>query len=106
MKHSYKAAAVVAAMLGLGATGMALAHSGSMGTGMGGGMMGGMRPGMMHGGFAGGTQSQQLMTPEERSAFHEKMRNAKTPEERQKLAEANRAEIEKRAKDKGIALAE
>jgi hypothetical protein len=34
----------------------------------------------------------------------EKMRNAKTPEERQKIAEANRAEMEKRAKEKGITL--
>jgi Spy/CpxP family protein refolding chaperone len=42
------------------------------------------------------------VTPEERSAFQEKMRNAKTPEERQKLAEANRAEMQKRAQEKGI----
>ena len=34
------------------------------------------------------------------------MRSAKTAEERQKLAEANRAEIEKRAKEKGITLPE
>ena len=46
------------------------------------------------------------MTPEERTAFGEKMRNAKTSEERQKLAEANRDEMQKRAKEKGITLPE
>jgi hypothetical protein len=64
-----------------------------------------MGPPMMRGGF-GAAAAQQLLTPEERQAFIEKMRNAKTPEERQKLAEANRAEIEKRAKDKGITLSQ
>jgi hypothetical protein len=67
--------------------------------------MGGMGPGMMmHGGFAGPAAAQQLMTPEEQRALIEKMQNAKTPEERQKLAEANRAEMEKRAREKGITL--
>lgn len=47
-----------------------------------------------------------LMTPEERSAFREKMRTAKTPEERQQLALANRAEMQKRAAEKGITLPE
>ena len=65
-----------------------------------------MGPGMMHGGFAGPMAGQQLMTPEERTALQEKMRNARTPEERQKLAEANRAEMQKRAKEKGITLPE
>jgi len=65
-----------------------------------------MGPGMMHGGSGGPMAAQQLMTPEERQAFIEKMRNAKTPEERQKLAQANHAEIEKRAKEKGITLPE
>jgi len=65
-----------------------------------------MGPGMMHGSFAGPMAAQQLMTPEERTALQEKMRNAKTPEERQKLAEANRTEMQKRAKDKGITLPE
>ena len=55
---------------------------------MGNGM--GMGPGMMHGGFAGQATGQQLMTPEER----------------QKLAEANHAEMQKRAKEKGITLPE
>jgi hypothetical protein len=106
MKRSYKVAAAVAAALGLGVAAAALAHPGAMGSGMGAGMMGGMGPAMMHGGFAGPMGAQQLMTPEERSAFQEKMRNAKTPEERQKLAEANHAEMQKRAKEKGITLPE
>jgi Spy/CpxP family protein refolding chaperone len=42
------------------------------------------------------------MTPEERTALQEKMRNAKTPEERQKLAQATRDEMQKRAKEKGV----
>jgi hypothetical protein len=79
-----------------------------MGGGMGPGMMmhGGMGAGMMHGGFGGPTAGAQLMTPEERTALQEKMRNAKTPEERQKLADATHAEMQKRAKEKGIALPE
>jgi hypothetical protein len=75
-----------------------------MGAGMDPQMKGAMhaKAGMGHGPM----RQQQLLTPEERSAFQEKMRNAKTPEERQTIAEANRAEIEKRAKDKGITLPE
>jgi DNA invertase Pin-like site-specific DNA recombinase len=44
------------------------------------------------------------MTPEERTALMEKMRSATTPEERQKIAEATHAEMEKRAQEKGITL--
>jgi hypothetical protein len=63
-----------------------------------------MGQGQMGGMGHGAVGDQQLQTPEERSAFQEKMRNAKTPEERQKLVEANRAEMQKRAKEKGITL--
>jgi hypothetical protein len=70
------------------------------------GMKGGMGPGAMKGGPAGPAAAQQLMTPEERTALIEKMRNAKTPEERQQIATATRAEMEKRAKEKGITLPE
>ena len=49
---------------------------------------------------------QQLMTPEERTAMQDKMRNAKSPEERQQLATANHAEMQKRAAEKGITLPE
>ncbi len=100
MKRSNKIAAVLLASLGLGLAGAgAHAHSESMGGGMGhemkGGMMQGMHGGKGHDAMAG----KQLMTPEERTAMREKMRNAATPEERQKLAEANHAEMEKRAKE-------
>ena len=98
MKRSHKAAAGIVAVLGLGVAVAAFAQPGAMGTGMG--------PGMMHGGFAGPMAAQQLMTPDERTALQEKMHNAKTLEERQKLAEANRAEMQKRAKEKGITLPE
>jgi len=57
-------------------------------------------------GFAGPIAGQQLMMPEERTATIDKMRNAKTPEERQKIAEATRTEMQKRAKEKGITLPE
>jgi hypothetical protein len=97
-------AAAVAAALGIVVAAAAFAHPGGMGGGFGPGMMthSGMGPGMMHGGVAGPMAGQQLMTPEERTALQEQMRNAKTPEERQKLAEANHAEMQKRAKEKGI----
>lgn len=70
------------------------------------GMMGGMGPGAMAGGPGGRMAGHQLMTSEERTALMEKMHNAATPEERQKLAEATRAEMQKRAQEKGITLRE
>jgi hypothetical protein len=91
----------VAAILGVGFAAAAFAHPGEMGSGMGPGMMDGMGHGAMGPGAMG---AQQLMTPEERTALMDKMHNAKTPEERQKIAQANRAEMEKRAKEKGITL--
>lgn len=113
MKRSTKAAVGIAAALTLGVAAAAFAHPGMMGGGMGtgmgpamkGGMRGGMGPGaMMRGGFAGPMAGQQLMTAEERTAMVQKMHAARTPEERQKLGEANRAEMEKRAKEKGVTL--
>ena len=115
MKQSHKFAAGVVASLGLGiAAALAYAHPGQMGDGMGPqmkggmqhGMKGGMGPGAMKGGPAGPAAAQELMTPEERTALQEKMRNAKTPEERQQIATATRTEMEKRAKEKGITLPE
>jgi len=112
VKRSHKTAAGIVAALSLGVAAVAFAQPGPMGGAMGPQMKGGMhaRGGMGHGpmgqGGAGMGAAQSLMTPEERVALQEKMRNAKTPEERQKLAQANRAEIEKRAKDKGITLPE
>ncbi|MCE2948695.1 MAG: hypothetical protein ACK515_24475 [bacterium] len=45
----------------------------------------------------------KLTTPEERTAFREKMRSA-TPDQRTQLIEARRGELEQRAKDRGVAL--
>ncbi len=111
-----KALIGVAVVAALGAAGLVVAHPGAgfgpggfgpgFMRGMGAGMGPGMGPAMMHGGFAGPAAARQLMTPEEQQVFIEKMQNATTPEERQKLAEANRAEMEKRAKEKGITLPE
>lgn len=136
MKPTYKLAAGVIASLGLGiAVATAYANPGQMGGGMEhgksgmqhgakggmqhgkggkqhgaqGGMQHGAQGGMQHGGMGGGAghgAGQQLMTPEERTALQEKMRNAKTPEERQQIAAANRAEMQKRATEKGITLRE
>ena len=130
MKPTYKFAAGVIASLGLGiAVAAAYANPGQAGGGMGpqskggmhqgakggtqhgaqGGMQHGAKGGMQHGGMGGGAQhgaGQQLMTPEERTALQEKIRNAKTPEERQQIATATRAEMQKRATEKGITLPE
>ncbi len=107
MKRSQKFAIGIVASLGLGlAVATSFAQPGPMGGGMGPGMMGGMGPRAMGAGFAGPQVGQSLMTPEERTAIQEKMRNAATPEERQKLAEATHAEMQKRAKEKGITLPE
>ena len=44
------------------------------------------------------------MTPAERLAMMDKMMDAKTSEERQAIATEHHAEMEKRAKEKGITL--
>ena len=128
MKTLNKITVAVALSLGLATT--AHAHPGQMGNGMGpGAQQGGQHQmqGMNHGGkhAAGGQQAnrgegcdgakaqgstpqagQQLMTPDERTAMRDKMRNAKSPEERQQIATANHAEMQKRATEKGITLPE
>jgi hypothetical protein len=68
------------------------------------GAQGGMGHAAMSAEGHGPAAAQQLMTPEGRQALREKMHNAATPEERQKLAETTRAEMQKRAKEKGITL--
>ena len=112
MKQSHKLAAIAAA-LGLGVAVAAYAHPGQTGGGMGQhggmqhkeGMEHGAKGSMEHRGMGGGAEhgaGQQLMTPEERTTLREKMRNAKTPEERQKIAAATRTEMQRRAQEKGI----
>lgn len=96
MKRSHKTAAAVVAALSLGVAAAALAQPGPMGDGNGPhgkagmqqGAMGGMQHGAMGQGAAGMGTGHSLMTPEER----------------QKLAQATRDEMQKRAKEKGIAL--
>jgi hypothetical protein len=46
----------------------------------------------------------QLMTQEERDAFRKQMQEAKTPEERAKIRDAHRAEMQKRAEAQGYTL--
>ncbi len=112
MKRSHNTAAAIIAALSLGVAAAAFAHPGPMGdsngpqgkAGMQHGKMGGMQHGAMGHGAAGMDAGHSLMTPEERTALQEKMQNAKTPEERQKLAQAPREEMQKRAKEKGITL--
>jgi len=89
--------------------GMQHGAQGGMQHGAKGGMQHGTQGGTQHGGMGGGAEhgaGQQLMTPEERTALQEKMRNARTPEERQQIATATRAEMQKRATEKGITLPE
>ena len=116
MNKLNKIAIAVALSLGLAAA--AFAQPGQMGGNMGPGAQGGPQAGMQHGmrgghgpaGMQRGAQApqaaQQLMTPEERTATMEKMRSAKTPEERQQIATATRTEMQKRATEKGITLPE
>ena len=51
-----------------------------------------------------GAGGPQLFSKEERDAMREKVRAAKTPEEHQKLRGEYRAELERRAKEKGVTL--
>ena len=46
----------------------------------------------------------QLMTPAERTAHRDKMRQAKTAEEREQIRAAHHAEMQIRAKQKGLTL--
>jgi Spy/CpxP family protein refolding chaperone len=48
----------------------------------------------------------ELMTAEERQAYADRMRAAKTPEERAKLRNEHRAKMQQRAQEKGVTLAD
>ena len=96
MKRSHKLAAGFIASLGLGLAAAAVyARPG--------GMEGDMHHGAMGRAGIGQQAGQQLMTPEERTAMHEKMRNA-TPDERKKFAAEMHSEMQKRAKERGITM--
>jgi hypothetical protein len=106
MKTVKKIAIGVATVLGLGmAVATVYAQQGPFGNGMGQGMM---RGGMVHGHMPEQNSDmkvmRELMTPAERLAMMDKMMDAKTLEERQAVMTANHAEMEKRAKEKGITL--
>lgn len=106
MKTVKKIAIGVATVLGLGvAVATVYAQQGPLGNGMGQGVM---RGGIMHGHMTEQNSDmkvmRELMTPAERLAMMDKMMDAKTPEERQAIMTANHAEMEKRAKEKGITL--
>ena len=101
MKRSHKTAAGIAAALSLGIAAAAFAQPGEMGDGNGSHHKAGMQHGMMGGMEHGKMGGRSLMTPEERTALREKMRNAKTPEERHKIGQATHEEMQKRAKEKG-----
>lgn len=112
MNKLNKSAIAIALSLGIAAT--ASAHQDGRSHERKEGQRHSMHEGKGHGGEHGkqgrghgGSQAgQQLMTPDERNAMQEKMRSAKTPEERQQIALANRAEMQKRATEKGITLPE
>jgi hypothetical protein len=57
-------------------------------------------------GPGGGGMYGNLLTPEERQAFHDQMQAAKTPEERAKVREAHHAALQARAKEKGVNMPE
>jgi len=46
----------------------------------------------------------QLMTPEERSAYRDRMRSAKTAEEREAIRAENHKKMSERAKERGVTL--
>ena len=112
MKTVNKIAISIAAVLGLG-MGITVVQAqqgpmggmGPMGNGMGSGMMRG--PTMQNQIMGQNTDMKvmrELMTPAERLSMIDKMMDAKTLEERQAIMSSTHAEMEKRAKEKGIAL--
>ncbi|WP_353431426.1 hypothetical protein [Polynucleobacter sp. MWH-UH23A] len=105
---------VIGVTVALGLVAIVHAQQGPMGGNGPMGMMGnGMGPGMMRGQMMQGQMTgpnspmkvmQQLMTPAERLAMMDKMADAKSWEERQAIMTTTHAEMQKRAKEKGIAL--
>ena len=112
MKTINKIAIGVVTALGLGLTVASvqaqqgpMGGMGPMGNGMGLGMMrGGMMQNQMMGQNSNMKIMRELMTPAERLSMMDKMMDAKTVEERQAIMTQTHAEMEKRAKEKGITL--
>ena len=112
MKTVNKIVASIAAVLGLSMTFASvyaqqgpMGGMGPMGNGMGPGMMRGpMMQNQMMGQNSEMKVMRELMTPAERLSMMDKMMDAKTLEERQAIMTSTHAEMEKRAKEKGITL--
>ena len=112
MKTVNKIAMSIAAVLSLSMGTIAvqaqqgsMADMGHMGSGMGPGMMRGpMMQNQMMGQNSDMKLMRELITPEERLSMMDKMMDAKTPQERQAIMISIHAEMEKRAKEKGITL--
>ena len=104
MKVINKVAIGIALALGLAA----LVHAQQAQMGGMGPMGGGMGQGMMHSQMMGQNSNmkimRELMTPAERVTLMDKMMDAKSIEERQAIMATTHAEMEKRAKEKGINL--
>ena len=107
MSTTKKIAISIAAVIGFGLA-AAYAQSGPMGvagSGMGPSMMRGqMMQGQMMGQNVNMKIMRELMAPAERLAMMDRMIDAKTIEERQAIMTATHTEMEKRAKEKDIAL--
>jgi len=87
-------------------TGMGPGMSQGTGQGMGQGMGAGTGPGMRGGyGFSQkNTPGWQLLTPEERTAFMQKMRSVKTYDECNSVMADHRKLVAERAKEKNVTL--
>ena len=112
MKSVNKIAISIAAVVGLG-MGITVVQAqqgpmggmGPMGNGMGPGMMRGpMMQNQMMGQNSNMKVMRELMTPAERLSMMDKMMDAKTQQERQAIMTSTLVEMEKRAKERGIAL--
>ncbi len=112
MKTVNKIVISIAAVFGLGLT-IASVHAQQGSKGGMGSMGHNMEPGMMRGQMMQSQMIEQsaymramreLMTPAERLSMMDKMMDAKTPQERQAIMTSTHAEMEKRAKEKGITL--
>ena len=105
MKTINKIAISVATVLGLGLTVASVQAQQGPISGMGPGMMRGqMIQSQMMGQNANMKIMRELMTPAERLSMMDKMMDAKTVEGRQAIMTQTHAEMEKRAKEKGITL--
>ncbi len=110
MNKSYKVVVGVIASAGLGlaiASAYADPHGAGTGSHAQGGMQHGMKGAMGSGAKGHGASGQgaghSAMNSEERTAFQEKMRNARTPAEGQKLATAGRTEMHSHMHEHGTA---